>query len=159
MNPINVRHVVLEELRIAALDGGISHEKMAERIHERLLPMIEGRLRLANVQASLAVWDEPEMPGSMPKEMEDWSREKIARGAVRATKKGILARLKAFFSVEATHRHLKRGTFYVEIARGRLQTEVPLVDNALLVIYADTQGDFWLRPPAEFDDSSRFIKL
>lgn len=159
MNPINVKNVVLEELRIAALDGGISHEKMAERIHERLLPMIEGRLRLANVQASLAVWDEPEMPGSMPKEMEDWSREKIARGAVRATKKGIVSRLARYLSLKPTHKHLKRGTVYVEIARGRMQSEVPLPDNSPLVAYCDAAGDWWFRPPAEFDEQSRFIKL
>jgi len=51
------------------------------------------------------------------------------------------------------------GTSYREISRGRLQSEVPLVDNAPLVAYVDLYGDWWFRPPCEFDNNSRFIPL
>lgn len=50
-------------------------------------------------------------------------------------------------------RHIKRGSTYQVITReGRLQTEVPLEDNATLVFYMDGDGHFAARPPAEFDD-------
>lgn len=57
-----------------------------------------------------------------------------------------------------THRHLKRGTEYQEVARGKLQTDSPLTDYADLVAYRDEQGSWWFRAPAEFDDG-RFAAL
>ncbi len=51
-----------------------------------------------------------------------------------------------------THRHVKRGTEYREVARGKLQTDVPLTDYAELVAYHDQNGNWWFRAPAEFDD-------
>ncbi|MFH5773544.1 hypothetical protein ACHFJ0_04775 [Paracoccus sp. NGMCC 1.201697] len=57
-----------------------------------------------------------------------------------------------------THRHVKRGTEYQEMARGMLQTDVPLSDYAELVAYRGNDGEWWFRPPSEFDDG-RFAAM
>lgn len=50
-------------------------------------------------------------------------------------------------------RHKKRGGTYIEYGRGKLQTDVPLGDNAPLVGYRDAAtGDWWFRSPSEMDD-------
>lgn len=47
--------------------------------------------------------------------------------------------------------HIKRGTTYTVIARGKLQTDAPLTDYAELVAYrCDETGDVWFRPESEF---------
>lgn len=53
---------------------------------------------------------------------------------------------------QPTHRHKKRGSTYVEIGRGKLQTDTPLTDYAELVAYRAEDGELWFRPPSEFDD-------
>lgn len=58
-----------------------------------------------------------------------------------------------------THKHLKRGTLYEEVARGALQTAQPLTDMMELVAYRGEDGVMWFRPVSEFDDDERFALL
>jgi len=52
-----------------------------------------------------------------------------------------------------SYRHLRRGTKYVSLGLGKLQTAEPLSDEALLVFYRDLEtGYLYARPPAEFHD-------
>ena len=69
----------------------------------------------------------------------------------------LIARRKAD-EWQPTHRHVKRGTEYREVARGKLQTDTPLTDYAELVAYHDHDGNWWFRAPSEFDDG-RFTTL
>lgn len=69
----------------------------------------------------------------------------------------LIARRKAD-EWQPTHRHVKRGTEYREVARGKLQTDNPLTDYAELVAYHDHDGNWWFRAPSEFDDG-RFTTL
>lgn len=55
--------------------------------------------------------------------------------------------------------HIKRGTTYQIIARGKLQTDKPLEDYAELVAYrCEETGDVWFRPKSEFTPD-RFATL
>lgn len=73
---------------------------------------------------------------------------------------GIEAALRAVAKPMPTHRHRKRGHDYIKVARGHLQTDVPISDYAELVAYVDhASGDWWFRPPGEFDDKARFDTL
>lgn len=55
--------------------------------------------------------------------------------------------------------HIKRGTTYQIIARGKLQTDTPLEDYAELVAYrCEETGDVWFRPQSEFTPD-RFAAL
>lgn len=58
-----------------------------------------------------------------------------------------------------THQHIKRGTCYMELGRGLLQTDHPLPDMAEVVVYVDQKETLWIRPVVEFDDPERFRKL
>lgn len=51
-------------------------------------------------------------------------------------------------------RHKKRGTFYTEIGRGRLQSMDTggLSDLELMVIYRGDDGQIWVRDETEFED-------
>jgi hypothetical protein len=51
-----------------------------------------------------------------------------------------------------THRHLKRGSTYIVIGRGELQTSSELPDGADLIIYQGEDGKLWARPTHEFED-------
>ena len=57
-----------------------------------------------------------------------------------------------------THRHLKRGTLYREMARGLVQSAEPIHEGDELVAYIGEDGAAWFRPVAEFDDG-RFAAL
>lgn len=53
--------------------------------------------------------------------------------------------------------HVKRGTSYVMVGSGRLQTSRSLLDMDELVAYRDENtGEWWFRPPDEFEDEARF---
>lgn len=53
---------------------------------------------------------------------------------------------------QMTHRHVKRGTLYRLIGKGRAQTDTPLEDYAEVAIYRGAEGDLWARPVTEFED-------
>lgn len=56
-------------------------------------------------------------------------------------------------------RHVKRGSTYVEIGRGFVQTSGPIVEGETMVAYrSDATGDIWFRPATEFDDG-RFVEI
>ncbi|WP_323041117.1 hypothetical protein [Gemmobacter sp.] len=49
------------------------------------------------------------------------------------------------------YQHIKRGTTYQVIGRGKLQTDAPLTDYAEVVAYrCEETGDVWVRPQSEF---------
>lgn len=50
-------------------------------------------------------------------------------------------------------RHKKRGTFYTEIGRGRMQCTGPIYDMLPVVIYqSESDGSLWVRFESEFED-------
>lgn len=56
--------------------------------------------------------------------------------------------------------HIKRGSTYRMVGRGRIQTGRPLVDYDEVTIYeSEETGDLWVRPNDEFDDPTRFIAI
>lgn len=56
-------------------------------------------------------------------------------------------------------RHVNTGGTYVEVGRGRMQTNEPLPDMAEVVIYrSETDSHLWARPVDEFEDG-RFAAL
>ena len=58
-------------------------------------------------------------------------------------------------AMPATERvqHVKRGSTYRVIGRGKVQTDTPLSDYAEVVIYQGEADDlFWVRPVSEFED-------
>ena len=59
---------------------------------------------------------------------------------------------------EATHRHIKRGTFYHVAGRGTLQSAGPISEGAELIYYISKEGIGWMRPVEEFEDG-RFERL
>lgn len=69
---------------------------------------------------------------------------------------GIVAAYDRLMRAAPTHRHIKRGTTYVELFRGRLQCDEPPQDMDVLVTYYGTDGEIWHRAPVEFDDPRRF---
>ena len=73
----------------------------------------------------------------------------------------ILAKLRVADAVMSGNKveHIKRGSIYIELGRGKLQTDTLLTDNAELVGYIDESGGYWFRPILEFDDVGRFLKL
>jgi hypothetical protein len=50
------------------------------------------------------------------------------------------------------YRHRRRGTVYTVIGRANLQTDRPISDDEVLVIYQGTNGEMWARPVSEFRD-------
>jgi hypothetical protein len=61
----------------------------------------------------------------------------------------------------ARWRHKKRGSTYIEIGRGKLQSNDPtgLGDMQPMVVYrSEADGSLWVRPEDEFDDG-RFEAL
>ena len=57
-----------------------------------------------------------------------------------------------------THRHVLRGTEYMEAGEAILQTDFPLTDHTLLVLYKDKTGRIYARRPVDFEDG-RFVCL
>lgn len=51
-----------------------------------------------------------------------------------------------------THRHVKRGTLYRWHATGRMQASTPVSDMDQVEIYQGEDGQWWVRPTAEFND-------
>lgn len=73
-----------------------------------------------------------------------------AIGALQAERDAAVARAKTAEGNERVQ-HIKRGTTYRIIARGKLQTDMPLVDYTELVAYrCEETGDVWFRPQSEF---------
>lgn len=59
---------------------------------------------------------------------------------------------------DAVWQHKKRGGEYRVEAFGKVQTDVPLVDYADVVVYRGKDGKVWVRPYGEFYDG-RFEPL
>lgn len=60
---------------------------------------------------------------------------------------------------QPTHRHLKRGTTYREVARGFAQVAAhPIEEMTAVTIYQGKDGVYWVRNAVEFDDG-RFAAL
>lgn len=55
-------------------------------------------------------------------------------------------------------RHLKRGSVYAELSRGKLQAAQPVAEGASLVSYRGADGQVWFRPEEEFEDG-RFVEV
>jgi hypothetical protein len=55
-------------------------------------------------------------------------------------------------------RHRRRGSTYTIVASATLQTNSPIADDAIVVIYQSEDGKFWARPADEFFDG-RFEEL
>lgn len=49
-------------------------------------------------------------------------------------------------------RHRKRGTQYTIIGPARLQTEQPIRDDEIVIVYQGNDGQLWARPLAELTD-------
>lgn len=55
-------------------------------------------------------------------------------------------------------RHRERGSVYIEMGRGELQSSRPIVEGDRLTAYRGSDGQWWFRPCDEFDDG-RFERL
>lgn len=66
--------------------------------------------------------------------------------------------LAAQADVRPRWRHLKRGSTYVEIGRGEVQSSKPIAEGETLVAYRAHDGRLWFRPASEFDDG-RFVRI
>lgn len=77
--------------------------------------------------------------------------EQVLR-AIAAERERDELNLKTVQAGAMTHRHIKRGNLHREIARGHLQTAVPIGDGTALVLYVSEEGRHWARPVTEFDD-------
>lgn len=54
---------------------------------------------------------------------------------------------------KARVRHKKRGSFYVVVDHGEVQTDRPLTDHAKVVVYrSEDDYSLWVRPVSEFED-------
>lgn len=49
-------------------------------------------------------------------------------------------------------RHRKRGTEYTILGPARLQTEHPLGDDEVVIVYQGPDGSLWARPLEELSD-------
>lgn len=56
------------------------------------------------------------------------------------------------------YRHKKRGSEYTTMGLATLQTDVPITDMTMLVIYGAKDGTMWARPLTEFFDG-RFEEI
>lgn len=59
---------------------------------------------------------------------------------------------------QPTHRHKKRGTDYKRMGTAIMQCENEIFDMKNLTLYQDEDGQYWVRPPSEFNDG-RFEPL
>jgi hypothetical protein len=67
----------------------------------------------------------------------------------------------ALFEIEATHRHINRGTLYRVLGEAELQTSIRalhLVKGDTLTVYQGEDGKLWIRDTEEFNDG-RFEKV
>ncbi len=56
-------------------------------------------------------------------------------------------------------RHVKRGSTYLVVGLGKLQTSTPISEGALVAFYrSEVDGEFWARPLSEFEDG-RFVDI
>lgn len=62
------------------------------------------------------------------------------------------------FAWRPTHRHVKRGSDYMVLGTGYIQTDEPLFDSDAVVIYRAEDGSLWARKYSEFKDG-RFQPL
>jgi Lar family restriction alleviation protein len=85
----------------------------------------------------------------------DWRQDAIAAWNTRAA----APTSEPPISARATHRHIKSGGLYTELARGKLQTSEPLDDMQDMVAYRGEDGRVWFRPLSEFGDVTRFEPL
>ncbi|MEO9297606.1 hypothetical protein [Devosia alba] len=91
----------------------------------------------------------------------DEGRQALAQKSLRTTEAGEV--------VATMHRHVKRGTDYVLIGIGKMQTEdwfwvrgsrelVPVDMDEVAIYRSVDDGSLWVRPKGEFEDG-RFVAL
>lgn len=73
--------------------------------------------------------------------------------SIRHTAALIRDRIRALATVPVNNkwRHVKRGTIYTEVGRGKAQTDTMISDDDAVVIYIGSDGQYWVRPPHEFE--------
>lgn len=95
-------------------------------------------------------------PVGMPERYPGGARTWMYANEMRA----LADRIAAPVAVVAVRvQHIKRGSTYRVLGRGKVQTDAPLTDYAEVVVYqGEADGLVWVRPTSEFDDG-RFAEL
>jgi hypothetical protein len=89
----------------------------------------------------------------------EFDGETIARlTAERDAALAQLAARQAPAPAPARWRHVKRGSTYVELARGELQSSARISEGTRLVSYQGDDGTVYFRPVSEFEDG-RFVRI
>lgn len=107
---------------------------------------------LARAEAAEAQLDR--LGSSWQAERHKYFDAKAERDAAEAE----VARLSHAHAAAERVQHIKRGSSYTVVGRGKVQTDTPLADYAEVVVYRGDDGQVWVRPVSEFEDG-RFTVL
>jgi hypothetical protein len=86
------------------------------------------------------------------------NREAVEQRARAEAAEAEVARLSHAHAAAERVQHIKRGSSYTVVGRGKVQTDTPLADYAEVVVYRGDDGQVWVRPVSEFEDG-RFTVL
>lgn len=134
LDPISAPEKVISLAAKIRADGHIKGPKLAIDSDEKLIRVIVDFLR-----------DRDE--GVMPDEIDEGERAGSAHEILQR-----IADVSALEVWKPTHRHVKRGSEYRCAGVAKIQTEIPLKDMDLVVVYQDRDGHKWARRAAEFKD-------